>query len=166
MSSTFALSILSAAIICVNIWQLADSASNTTGITAITIMMSICVLVISLLVNQANYGEREIKFHQCAQALNTLYDKASILLTERDLDDKDKMQAIIEEYNQIIEGCDLNHSVIDYKLARAYYSNENAIERWCKINWNLLQSASTIYWLIGVCVPALLISYFACVSAN
>lgn len=120
LSSTVSLALLSLSIIAFNILQLCDGYEiYNQSITAVTIMLSVLVLVISLLVSYLNYSEKEMKYYDCGLKLSALCDEIDLVLSDPQhlLMTNDELRRLKDKYQRIIGECGINHIAIDYKRA-------------------------------------------------
>lgn len=120
LSSTVSLALLSLSIIAFNILQLCDGYEEyNQSITAVTIMLSVLVLVLSLLVSYLNYSEKELKYYECGIKLSALCDEIDLVLSDpqkRQLNNE-CLRELKNKYQRIIGECGINHIAIDHKRA-------------------------------------------------
>lgn len=162
LSSTVSVAFLSLSIICFNICQLLPGFEQyNNSISAVTIMLSSMVLVLSLLISNMCYGERELKYYQCSTRFSQLEDKLNIFLESPrrpDLRYDEIYQTYFHDYHQIIEECGINHITKDYHKTKwnASGDDQNKLSWWQKswywIEWNILD-VNTIYWLMAIIIP-------------
>lgn len=120
LSSTVSLALLSLSIIAFNVLQLCEGYERfNQSITAVTILLSVLVLVLSLLVSYLNYSEREMKYYECGLKLSALCDEIDNIIA-----DPNKAYLYIgtlsylkDKYQRIIGECGINHIAIDHKRA-------------------------------------------------
>ena len=120
LSSTVSLAILSLSIIAFNILQLCDGYEKfNQSITAVTIMLSVLVLVLSLLVSYLNYSEKEMKYYDCALKLSSLCDEIDLILSDprQQFMTNEELRRLKDKYQRIIGECGINHIAIDHKRA-------------------------------------------------
>ena len=120
LSSTVSLALLSLSIIVFNILQLCDGYEEyNQPITAVTIMLSVLVLVLSLLVSYLNYSEREMKYYDCGLKLSALCDEIDLVLIDPQhvLMTNEELRRLKDKYQRIIGECGINHIAIDHKRA-------------------------------------------------
>lgn len=120
LSSTVSLALLSLSIIVFNVLQLCDNYyCYNQSITAVTIMLSVLVLVLSLLVSYLNYSERELKYYECGLKLSSLCDEIDNIMNNPDQKDlsSETLGKLKDKYQRIIGECGINHIEIDHKRA-------------------------------------------------
>lgn len=118
MSSNLSLCLLSFSMIVFNIFQLSPIFGKYhTSITFVTIILSALILAISLLVNNLNYGERELKYYQCGLALSRMEDELNQLKNQDENIKPDLLTKKISEYHDCLSGWGINHISTDHKIA-------------------------------------------------
>ena len=126
LSSTVSLALLSLSIIAFNILQLCDGYEKfNQRITAVTIMLSALVLVLSLLVSYLNYSEREMKYYDCGLKLSALCDEIDCILIDPEKKglNNEELHTLKDKYQRIIGECGINHIAIDHKRAALRIEN-------------------------------------------
>lgn len=180
LSSTVSLAILSLSIIVFNILQLCDGyEAFNQSITAVTIMLSVLVLVLSLLVSYLNYSEKEMKYYNCAIKLSALCDEIDLVLSDdkKTFATNQYLRVLKDRYQRIIGECGINHISIDHKRAELRIDKKNAKRRetnndntskdekgkpnsypsWKKrasvwIEWNIFD-VNSLYWILAILIP-------------
>lgn len=155
--SVFALSMVSLYFVGLSVWQAvyAGSLSEPANrvITLVSIMSSICTLVLALIDSMNDYKIKAHHMHDCALAVNDLFQELRLLETS----DVAVVQDFRRRYNEVVRGCPFNHARIDYLMAR--------MER--NVPWETrlsvrLRYALDIYGLYGACLigPPLVLLLF------
>lgn len=113
---------LSLEIIAINIFQMVSNTSinsltSTNFVGASTVILSVFVLVLSLIVNQAQYSVKNHIYTQCALTLDALaYDINRTLKIEQTIDDK-LVGCFEKKYMSICIESNLNHEECDHQWA-------------------------------------------------
>lgn len=119
--STISVSMLSIYIIGINLLVFLPSYQNdekaTIIITLTTVILSVFVLAISLVINQMQYGEKELIYHTCGMELNRYLDELLILRSEETVIDLEKKKILVKRYNDILANSCLNHTQLDKEIA-------------------------------------------------
>lgn len=154
ISSTVSLALLSLSIIGYNILQLCTGFEKYNEvITAVTIMLSVFVLALSLLVSYLNYSEKEHKYYECGLKLSTLYDKITLHATPST--PLEVVEKFFNEYDHILGECGVNHINIDNLRARVRIKKEeyDRCDRvWIWLYWHLFD-VNTLYWVLAFGIP-------------
>jgi hypothetical protein len=151
--SVIALSVVSLYFVGLSVWQAvyATSLSEPTNrlITLVSIMSSICTLVLALIEAMNDYRIKAHHMHACALAVNDLLQE--LRLIERP--DAAVVQDFRRRYNAIVRGCPYNHARVDYLMARPS-------SQWDKKLAANVRYASDVYGLYGLCLagPPLLLA--------
>lgn len=180
VSSVVATAMASADIILVNLlcyMKKGDSPLlNVENTTALSIMLSVLVLVLSLIVTLLNYSGKRDTYHNCGIELDGLNQRIKLreedskpITTEEEYD-------LLDEYGEVLQKYCLNHTTFDYEYAlfldernkRSRVDNESdsfnrsrselwkQVKMW--IRWNIFD-VNFLYWLIAI-VPLLAILTF------
>jgi hypothetical protein len=158
MLSVFALSVVSLYFVGLSVWQaiygmsLSEPANRL--ITLVSIMSSICTLVLALIDSMNDYKIKSHHMHTCALEVNDLYHELRLMQTA----DAATVQDFRRRYNEVVRGCPYNHTRVDYLMAR--------VER--NVPWSdklIAHSryALDVYGLYAIClaVPPLVLLTFA-----
>jgi conflict system pore-forming effector with SLATT domain len=153
--SVVALSVVSLYFVGLSVWQAVYAAhlSEPTNrlITLVSIMSSICTMVLALIEAMNDYKIKAHHMHTCALAVNDLLQELRLADTQ----DPAAVQDIRRRYNEIVRGCPYNHARIDYLMARRP-------GRWEEKLAVRLRYASGVYGLYAICLagPPLLLLLF------
>jgi hypothetical protein len=153
--SVVALSIVSLYFVGLSVWQAVYAANLSEPanrlITLVSIMSSICTLVLALIDSMNDYKIKAHHMHSCALAVNDLLQE--LRLSERD--DAVTVQDFRRRYNNIVRSCPHNHARIDYLMARPSGQWETRLLA-------KLRYAADVYGLYGACLlgPPLLLLLF------
>ncbi len=156
--SVFALSMVSLYFVGLSVWQaiygagLSEPANRL--VTLVSIMSSICTLVLALIDSMNDYKIKAHHMHGCALSVNDLLQELRMLQTN----DLAVVQDFRRRYNEVVRSCPFNHARVDYLLARAERS-----DRWETKAWARLRYLIDIYGLYGACLlsPPLVLLLFA-----
>lgn len=139
--SVACLAFLSLEIIAINIVQLVITTQDRTFdscVSAATIILSVFALVLSLMVNQAQYSVKRSVYTNCALSLDELaYDVNRLLKAGTEITTEDVAQ-FEKEYIDIRKYANLNHDTSDYewsqrnseKVKDSYGYKSNPIPYW------------------------------------
>lgn len=149
LMSVFALSMVSIYFVGLSVWQTVyaaslDAAANQL-ITLVSIMSSICTLVLALIDSMNDYKIKAHHMHTCALSVNDLFQELRLLQTS----DPTVVQDFRRRYNEVVRGCPYNHTRVDYLLARA----EDRRSREA-LTWAYVRYALDVYGLYGACLIA------------
>jgi conflict system pore-forming effector with SLATT domain len=153
--SVVALSVVSLYFVGLSVWQAVYAASLSDAanrlITLVSIMSSICTLVLALIDTMNDYKIKAHHMHTCALAVNDLLQELRLA----DIRDPEVVQDIRRRYNEIVRGCPFNHARIDYLMTRR-------TGRWEEKLAVRLRYAAGVYGLYGLCLagPPLLLLVF------
>lgn len=155
ISSVAAVSMLSASIIAINLFTFLPNKNGETDfstyITLSTIILSVFALVISALINQLDYADRERSFHSCGIDLDTLNQNIKIIIEEANDNpeieiEKSTIIDFLTDYQKILKLYNLNHTTFDYHYSR--YLDER---KKYQFNWNeCLSSTNVRYYLRSI----------------
>ena len=142
--SVVALSVVSLYFVGLSVWQAVYAASLSDAanrlITLVSIMSSICTMVLALIESMNDYKIKSHHMHACALAVNDLYHEVKLVPPG----DDSRVQEFRRRYNEIVRGCPLNHARIDYLMARA----ERNLP-WPEALWVRLLYIGDVYVLYG-----------------
>lgn len=145
--SVVALSVVSLYFVGLSVWQAvyAPSLSEPANrlITLVSIMSSICTLVLALIDSMNDYKIKAHHMHTCALEVNDLLQELRLA----DTHDPSVVQNFRRRYNNIVRGCPCNHSRIDYLMTRPAGSWEARL-------LVRLHYAADVYALYGTCLAA------------
>lgn len=153
--STVSLSIVSLYFVGLSVWQAVYAASLSEPasrlITLVSIMSSICTLVLALIEAMNDYKMKAHHMHHCALAVNDLLHELRLA----DSNDTAALQDIRRRYNAVVRGCPFNHAYVDYLMARPAH-------RWETRLMVGLHYAADVYGLYAACLvgPPLLLLVF------
>jgi hypothetical protein len=143
--SVVALSIVSLYFVGLSVWQAVYASSLTEPanrlITLVSIMSSICTLVLALIEAMNDYKIKAHHMHTCALAVNDLLQELRLSQTNSAA----VVQDFRQRYNTVVRGCPFNHSRIDYLMARADRG-------WKRRLWARVCYAADVYGLYGACL--------------
>lgn len=145
--SVVALSTVSLYFVGLSVWQavyapvIGEPANRL--ITLVSIMSSICTLVLALIEAMNDYKMKAHHMHTCALAVNDLLQEMRLQQT----DDPAVVQDFRRRYNAVVRGCPFNHARVDYLMARAHPAWERRL-------WAYLCYAADVYGLYGLCLAA------------
>jgi len=153
--SVVALSVVSLYFVGLSVWQAvyASILSEPTNrlITLVSIMSSVCTLVLALIEAMNDYKIKAHHMHTCALAVNDLLQELRLIETC----DAATVQEFRRRYNAVVQGCPCNHARIDYLMARPS-------SQWDKKLAVNLRYVAGVYGLYGACLagPPLLLLLF------
>jgi hypothetical protein len=153
--SVVALSIVSLYVVGLSVWQAVYAASLSEPanrlITLVSIMSSVCTLVLALIEAMNDYKIKAHHMHTCALAVNDLLQELRLAQ-----DSSSVVQDFRRRYNAIVRGCPFNHARIDYMMARADRGWERRL-------WAHVCYAADVYGLYGLCLagPPLMLLVFS-----
>lgn len=145
--SVVALSVVSLYFVGLSVWQavyaaiLSEPANRL--ITLVSIMSSICTLVLALIDSMNDYKIKAHHMHTCALEVNDLLQELRLA----DMHDPAVVQDFRRRYNKVVRGCPCNHSRIDYLMTRPRGSWEARLVV-------KLRYAADVYGLYGACLAA------------
>jgi hypothetical protein len=147
--SIFALSVVSLYFVGLSVWQALYGANLSEPvnrlITLVSIMSSICTLVLALIDSMNDYKIKAHHMHACALAVNDLYQELRLLGAA----DTAVVQDFRRRYNEAVRGCPYNHARVDYLMARADRNIGWDEKAWARASYLL-----DVYGLYGVCLIA------------
>jgi hypothetical protein len=143
--SLFSMSMVSLYFVGLSVWQAIyvaqlDEASNRL-ITLVSIMSSVFTLVLALIEAMNDYKVKAHHMHTCALAVNDLYHEFKL----QPASDREVLQDFRRRYNAVVRGCPLNHTRVDYLMARAEREGP-----WQEKAWARLRYAADVYGLYGL----------------
>jgi hypothetical protein len=153
--SVVALSVVSLYFVGLSVWQAvyAASLSEPTNrlITLVSIMSSICTLVLALIEAMNDYKIKAHHMHTCALAVNDLLQELRLVETCTAA----TVQDFRRRYNAVVQACPFNHARVDYLMARPK-------SQWDKKLAVNLRYVADVYGLYGLCLagPPLLLALF------
>jgi hypothetical protein len=156
--SVFALSMVSLYFVGLSVWQVVYGASLSEPanrlVTLVSIMSSICTLVLALIDSMNDHKIKAHHMHACALCVNDLLQEFRALQTN----DMATVQEFRRRYNEAVRGCPVNHTRVDYLMARAERTG-----RWETKAWAHLRYVLDVYGLYGACLlaPPLVLLFFA-----
>ena len=118
LASVVALSVVSLYFVGLSVWQalyasiLTEPANRL--ITLVSIMSSICTLVLALIEAMNDYKLKAHHMHTCALAVNDLLQELRLA----DTGDLEVVRDFRRRYNEVVRGCPFNHARIDYLMTR------------------------------------------------
>lgn len=156
--SVFALSMVSLYFVGLSIWQVVYGAGLSEGanrlVTLVSIMSSICTLVLALIDSMNDYKMKAYHMHACALSVNDLFQELRSLQTG----DIAIVQDFRRRYTEVVRSCPFNHARIDYLMARAERNS-----RWETKVLTHLRYVLDVYGLYSACLlgPPLVLLLFA-----
>jgi len=142
--SVVALSVVSLYFVGLSVWQAVYAASLSDAanrlITLVSIMSSICTMVLALIESMNDYKIKAHHMHACALEVNDLLQELRLA----DARDPDVVQDIRRRYNDIVRGCPFNHARIDYLMTRRGRWEERLAVR--------VRHAAGVYGLYALCL--------------
>jgi hypothetical protein len=153
--SVVALSTVSLYFVGLSVWQAVYAASLSEPasrlITLVSIMSSVCTLVLALIDSMNDYKIKAHHMHTCALAVNDLLQELRLVETG----DAAVVQDFRLRYNAIVRSCPYNHARIDFLMARPG-------SRWETRLLTRLRYAAHVYGLYSLCLagPPLLLLIF------
>ena len=153
--SVVALSIVSLYFVGLSVWQavyattLSEPANRL--ITLVSIMSSICTLVLALIEAMNDYKMKAHHMHACALAVNDLLQEFRLSQAGNPA----VVQDFRHRYNAVVRGCPFNHARIDYLMARTDLRREKRF-------WVYVCYLADVYGLYGACLigPPLVLFLF------
>lgn len=85
--------------------------------TFFSILLSICILVVSLLEASREYSTKSVKVYDCSNDIGSLLHKLKQVELAGDINSE--LSNIADHYNAILKSCPENHDQIDYDLFKA-----------------------------------------------
>lgn len=158
LMSVFALSVVSLYFVGLSIWQVVYGASLSEPanrlVTLVSIMSSICTLVLALIDSMNEHKIKAHHMHACALSVNDLLQELRALQTT----DIATVQEFRRRYNEVVRGCPVNHARVDYLMARAERGGRWETKAWARLRYTL-----DVYGLYGACLlgPPLVLLLFA-----
>ncbi|KAB2914842.1 MAG: SLATT domain-containing protein [Hyphomicrobiaceae bacterium] len=155
--SQFAMAIVSLYFVGLSVWQAVYAATidepTNRLLTLVSIMSSIFLLVLALIEAMNDYRIKAHHMHTCALAVNDLYHEFKINRPS----DAAAVQEFRRRYNEVVRSCPINHSRVDYAMARA----ERGVP-WTEKASARLQYACDVYALYGLsmAVPPIVLLLF------
>ena len=158
LMSVFALSMVSLYFVGLSIWQVIYGASLSEPanrlVTLVSIMSSICTLVLALIDSMNEHKIKAHHMHTCALSVNDLLQELRALQAA----DIATVQDFRRRYNEVVRGCPVNHARVDYLMARAERTGRWETKAWAHVRYVL-----DVYGLYGACLlsPPLVLLFFA-----
>jgi len=160
-ASTLCIAMLSFEIIVINLLVfIAPLHLDANAVTIATVCLSVFVLVLSLIVSQLKYEQREHNYHQCAVELGSLEKKIRIFKASGKPVTYDVLMNFRGAYDAIIRNSNLNHSTMDHEWAMRNEEEKTRVYRdqpvarffhykWLAFKWYFLRSDS-IYHVLTI----------------
>lgn len=131
-------------------------------ISVLTIILSTFLLSLSLLLSGLSYDKRMYNYHACGNELNRLYrNMHHDVKTLTEEEQKRKESDYIDQYFNILNKYNQNHTSFDYEYAMSLLSDSTMgiVSRlWLKIRYYILDMY-LVYWLIAI-VPVAWIAWY------
>lgn len=162
-ASKVAETLFSASIIGISLIALmSNNLEVSKNISVFTIILSTFLLSLSLLLSGLSYDKRMDNYHACGNELNRLYrnmhhDVKTLIEEEQ----KKKESDYIDQYFNILNKYNQNHTSFDYEYAMSLFSDSTmgTVSRlWLKIRYYILDMY-LVYWLIAI-VPIVWIAWY------
>ena len=132
------------------------------NISVFTIILSTFLLSLSLLLSGLSYDKRMDNYHACGNELNRLYrNMHHDVKTLTEEEQKRKESDYIDQYFNILNKYNQNHTSFDYEYAMSLFSDSTMgiVSRlWLKIRYYILDMY-LVYWLIAI-VPIVWIAWY------
>lgn len=132
------------------------------NISVFTIILSTFLLSLSLLLSGLSYDKRMDNYHACGNELNRLYrNMHHDVKTLTEEEQKRKESDYINQYFNILNKYNQNHTSFDYEYAMSLFSDSTMgiVSRlWLKIRYYILDMY-LVYWLIAI-VPVAWIAWY------
>lgn len=162
-ASKVAETLFSASIIGISLIALmSNNLEVSKNISVFTIILSTFLLSLSLLLSGLNYDKRMDNYHACGNELNRLYrNMHHDVKTLKEEEQKRKESDYIDQYFNILNKYNQNHTSFDYEYAMSLFSDSTMgiVSRlWLKIRYYILDMY-LVYWLIAI-VPVVWIAWY------
>ncbi len=129
-SSNTMISLMSAYIILLNLLGFSDKFNDGNKITILTIGLSVIILVITLLVGQLNYAQREDNYHRCGNELNMLLNEILLIIKGNQQIEITRKKDLTNRYDNILSKYNLNHIEIDYEYGVRKHEDRVNVSTW------------------------------------
>lgn len=154
VSSTVTLALLSAQIIAINLLVFTNYFKKYSNrITIITIILSVFILVVSLLITQLQYDNREKNYHSCGIELDLLNQNLKLKMEESNNILLAEKKDLLNDYYIIIQKYNLNHTEFDHLWATKKNANKKD-SFFLLLRWYILDM-NTFYWSLSLLIPIL-----------
>lgn len=162
-ASKVAETLFSASIIGISLIALmSNNLEVSKNISVFTIIFSTFLLSLSLLLSGLSYDKRMDNYHACGNELNRLYrNMHHDVKTPKEEEQKRKESDYIDQYFNILNKYNQNHTSFDYEYAMPLFSDSTMgiVSRlWLKIRYYILDMY-LVYWLIAI-VPVVWIAWY------
>lgn len=162
-ASKVAETLFSASIIGISLIALmSNNLEVSKNISVFTIILSTFLLSLSLLLSGLSYDKRMDNYHTCGNELNRLYrNMHHDVKTLTEEEQKRKESDYIDQYFNILNKYNQNHTSFDYEYAMSLFSDSTMgiVSRlWLKIRYYILDMY-LVYWLIAI-VPIVWIAWY------
>lgn len=162
-ASKVAETLFSASIIGISLIALmSNNLEVSKNISVFTIILSTFLLSLSLLLSGLSYDKRMDNYHTCGNELNRLYrNMHHDVKTLTEEEQKRKESDYIDQYFNILNKYNQNHTSFDYEYAMSLFSDSTmgTVSRlWLKIRYYILDMY-LVYWLIAI-VPIVWIAWY------
>lgn len=162
-ASKVAETLFSASIIGISLIALmSNNLEVSRNISVFTIILSTFLLSLSLLLSGLSYDKRMDNYHACGNELNRLYrNMHHDVKTLTEEEQKRKESDYIDQYFNILNKYNQNHTSFDYEYAMSLFSDSTMgiVSRlWLIIRYYILDMY-LVYWLIAI-VPIVWIAWY------
>lgn len=162
-ASKVAETLFSASIIGISLIALmGNNLEMSKNISVFTIILSTFLLSLSLLLSGLSYDKRMDNYHACGNELSRLYrNMHHDVKTLTEEEQKRKESDYIDQYFNILNKYNQNHTSFDYEYAMSLFSDSTMgiVSRlWLKIRYYILDMY-LVYWLIAI-VPVVWIAWY------
>ena len=162
-ASKVAETLFSASIIGISLIALmSNNLEVSRNISVFTIILSTFLLSLSLLLSGLSYDKRMDNYHACGNELNRLYrNMHHDVKTFTEEEQKRKESDYIDQYFNILNKYNQNHTSFDYEYAMSLFSDSTMgiVSRlWLIIRYYILDMY-LVYWLIAI-VPIVWIAWY------
>ncbi|WP_440314959.1 SLATT domain-containing protein [Leyella stercorea] len=162
-ASKVAETLFSASIIGISLIALmSNNLEVSKNISVFTIILSTFLLSLSLLLSGLSYDKRMDNYHACGNELSRLYrNMHHDVKTLTEEEQKRKESDYIDQYFNILNKYNQNHTSFDYEYAMSLFSDSTMgiVSRlWLKIRYYILDMY-LVYWSIAI-VPVVWIAWY------
>lgn len=163
--SSFTIAFLSFEVIAISIYSLTGNFENiieSKVITALTLILSILFLVLSIFENAKNYNVKAKDYHNCGLEIGKVYSKLKLILAKNnneDYNEQEELDILQKEYEDILDKYE-NHEEIDYLQFQVNKKNDFGTDYW-KVKKNKISiyfESKFLYHFLVVIGPILLIA--------
>lgn len=129
----------------------------------LSILLSLCILVLSILEGSENYLLRSERLHKCAVEISDLYEALQGKKTKK-INNK-TVRDLSAKYADVLRKCEENHEPVDYELFQTehpeVYNLGSVKTLTIKFSWYVI---TFIWYYLLVLMPALLFAFYSVVK--